>query len=394
MTQFQPQFKLIAKTFFGLEQVLANELQALGAENIEPANRAVSFTGTKEIMYKTNLHARTALRILKIITEEGKAADQQELYDTVKKIPWEEIISFNDTIAVDSTTNNSNFNNTMFVSLKVKDAIVDRIREKMNKRPSVDTDKPDIRINVHVFRETCTISLDSSGSSLHLRGYRDSAVKAPLNEVLAAGLIKLSGWDGTQNFLNPMCGSGTLLIEAVMLAKNIPAGFFRKEFAFEKWKDFNTELWEQILEDAKQNIDELHCLIEGFDSARKSIEIAKDNIKSAGLQNDIKLSFTSFEKYEPNAPGCIAIINPPYGERMVEDEISELYKMMGTRMKHFYKGYDVWIITGSKEGMHNIGLKTSRRIQVYNGGLECRFIQYQIFDGKMKDKKTIESTNE
>lgn len=378
--------KMIAKTLAGLEEVLSTELQSVGAKNIEKLNRAVAFEGSLETLYLSNYLCRTALRIL-IPIKTFQVRNQDELYREMMRIDWSQYLSATDTISIDSVANASAFTNSMFVSMKAKDAIVDQFRNKTGERPSVDTLSPDLRINIHIYKEDCTLSLDSSGNSLHKRGYRVESNKAPLNEVLGAGLVLLSGWDKKKNLIDPMCGSGTLLTEACMYAKNIPPGYFRKEFGFQRWKGiygYRPSIWSKIVEDANKKIVPLTALIKGSDSARSSVSIVKTNLKSAGIREEIDIQFCDFADTKGPEGGGVVIMNPPYGERMDKDDIGALYKSIGDTLKKEYQGYDAWIISSNKEAINNIGLKTSRRIVIYNGPLECRFLKYELYGGTRK----------
>jgi len=374
---------MVAKTLSGLEDVMVAELENLGATEVVKANRAVSFEGSMKTLYEVNYLCRTALRVLIPITT-FKVNDQQELYDEIGKIDWATYIEENDTIAVDSVANASVFTNSMFVSMKVKDAIVDQFRNKTGVRPSVYTQDPDLRINIHIYKDDCTVSLDSSGSSLHKRGYRLESNKAPLNEVLGAGLVLLSGWDKESNFVDPMCGSGTLLTEAAMYAKNIPPGYFRKTYSFMYWKGeyaYDEKLWNEIVATAEKNIVPLKAIMVGSDSAKSSIAIAKSNLKSAGVREDITIQNQLFQdSTAPDGTGVV-IMNPPYGERLDKDDVEVLYKDMGDTLKTKYQGYDAWIISSNMEAIKKIGLKASKKIVIYNGPLECRFLKYEMYRG-------------
>jgi len=383
---------MLAKTLAGLEDLLVEELTVLGAKEIVKANRAVAFEGDLELLYKSNYLCRTALRVLVPIFS-FRVRNQDELYNEISKIDWSDYLKHTDTLAIDSVANaNDAFTNTMFVSMKVKDAIADQFRNKFGARPSVDTLNPTLRVNIHIFKQDCTVSLDSSGSSLHKRGYRLDSNKAPLNEVLGAGLVLLSGWDKVSNFVDPMCGSGTLLTEACMYAKNIPPGFFRKEFAFQNWQGkygFDCALWESIKSEAKANIVPLQAKIFGSDSAKASVAIAKDNLKSAGVREEVTIQNQLFEDTKaPEGPGVV-IMNPPYGERMDKDDVTVLYKSIGDTLKSKYQGYDAWIISSNREAVNSIGLKASRRIVIYNGPLECRFLKYQMYGGTKKIRPEV-----
>jgi putative N6-adenine-specific DNA methylase len=378
------QNQLLAKTLFGLEQVLADELKAIGAEDIEILKRAVSFTGDKEIMYRSNYCCRTALRVLKPIAKFSVNSAEQ-LYDNVKRINWPQYLDLNGTFAIDETVGSSVFSHTKFVALKAKDAIADRFRMKFGRRPSVDVRNPDLRINIHIYKDDCTISLDSSGDPLYKRGYRVLTDKAPINEILAAGMILLSGWEKDCNFIDPMCGSGTILIEAAMFANNIPPGIFRS-FGFEKWNDFDKKLWEKIVQETESKKCDFKFEIVGSDRSYKAVEIARQNLKEANLQNHITLFHNSIEKQIPPKAKGIMIMNPPYGERMEVNNQIELYKKIGDSMKKNYAGYSAWLISSDFTALKHIGLRPSRKIALYNGQLECRYLRFDIYEGSKKQK--------
>ena len=379
-------FKMVAKTMAGLENVLAEELTAMGALNVEPLYRAVSFEGNKELMYKANYCCRTALRILKPITS-FVARNELSLYNNIFKIQWHEIFNINETFAIDAVTSGNYFTHSQYAALKVKDAIADEFREHFGARPSVDVEDPDLRINVHIENEKVTVSFDSSGESLHKRGYRKNVDKAPMNEVLAAGLIKLTGWQCDCNFVDCMCGSGTLPIEAAMLAMGIPAGFFRKKWGFMTWHEFDKELWQNVMLDAGAEMEEFNYEILASDRSAKAVEIARANIENAHMHYDIKLSKQDMFEMVPPEGGGIMIINPPYGERLEEKDIVTLYKGIGDALKKNFKGFEAWVISSNKDALKLIGLKPSKKIDVYNGPLECKFEKFEIFEGSYKDKK-------
>ena len=377
------EFELIAKTFMGLEPVLAKELTQLGAKNVKPGRRMVSFTGDKEMMYRANFQLHTAIRILKPI-KHFTANSADDVYNKVKEIEWEDIISKGKTFSVDSVVYSDEFRNSRFVTYKVKDAIVDYFREKTGDRPNISVSNPDIRLNIHIAEDRATLSLDSSGESLHRRGYRQESVEAPLNEVLAAGMIMMTGWHGETDFIDPMCGSGTLLIEAALIARNISPGVFRKEFAFEKWEDYDADLFDSIYnDDSKER--EFNHHIYGYDIDIKSVNTAKINVKAAGLTKDITVEEGDFANFEKPKEKSIIVMNPPYGERISTPNLLATYKMIGERLKHSFMGNEAWILSYREECFDQIGLKPSIKIPVYNGSLECEFRKYSIFDGKMRD---------
>jgi len=378
---------MVAKTQFGLEEVLAGELKALGASNVVAHNRAVSFEGSREVMYKANLHLRTALKVL-IPLEKFRATNERDLYEEIRRIRWDKYLDVDGTLAIHSSVRSDFFNHSQYVSQKAKDAIVDGFRDIYNRRPSVDLTKPDLSLDIHIFKDEVTLSLDTTAESLHRRGYRGENTLAPVNEVLAAGMIMLTGWDGKGNFVDPMCGSGTLLIEAALFARRIPPNWLRKEFGFMRWKDFDAELWKKIRAEAEANIIEGEATFYGSDKTFKAIEIARENVTRAGLDEDIRLSNKRFEEVTPPAGGGLMVMNPPYGERLPVEEITAFYKMIGDKMKKDFKGYTAWIISSNIEAMKRIGLAASKRIMLYNGSLECRYHRFELYDGTRKKEKT------
>ncbi|WP_080903037.1 THUMP domain-containing protein [Parabacteroides sp. Marseille-P3160] len=376
---------MVAKTLYGLEEVLAGELVALGANNVEIGRRMVSFTGDKELLYKANFSSRTALRILKPIYR-FKAKDADTVYKEVKKIQWENYLSLEKTFAIDSVIYSEDFNHSKFVAYRTKDAIVDYFIDTFQKRPSVRVNNPDIYINVHISHNDCTVSIDSSGESLHKRGYRVEQTEAPLNEVLAAGMILKTGWKGESNFVDPMCGSGTLLIEAAMIALNISPGIFRKSFAFEKWTDFDRELFDHIYND-ESNEREFKFKCYGSDISPAAIETAEKNVRSAGLSKYIELKVLPFQQYTDAPQPGILVTNPPYGERITTRDLMGLYTMIGERLKHVFPNYKAWILSYKDECFDKIGLHPNDKMNLLNGSLECEFRCYEIFEGKNKDYK-------
>jgi putative N6-adenine-specific DNA methylase len=376
-------FELIAKTFMGLEPVLAKELTQLGVNDVKIGRRMVSFTGDKEMMYRANFQLHTAIRILKPIRH-FKAKSADDVYEEIKKIDWTQYLGNEKTFTVDSVVFSEEFRHSKFVSYKVKDAIVDQFREKTGKRPNISVANPDIRLNIHIAEDQCTLSLDSSGESLHRRGYRQESVEAPLNEVLAAGMILMSGWKGDTDFIDPMCGSGTILIEAALIAKNMAPGLFRKEYAFEKWPDFDADLFDSIYNDESQEREFKHHIY-GYDVDIKAVNTATLNVKAAGLTNVITVKQQDFKDFTQPQEKSIIITNPPYGERISTPDLLGTYKMIGERLKHQFKGNDAWVLSYREECFDQIGLKPSIKIPLYNGSLECEFRKYQMFDGKLKD---------
>ncbi|HRG52428.1 MAG TPA: THUMP domain-containing protein [Bacteroidia bacterium] len=382
-------FKMIAKTIFGLEEILSNELQRLGARSIEVHNRAVSFTGDLGFLYKANLCLRTALRVL-VPFKTFKVSDEKSLYTAIQSINWEDYMEVTDTFAIDTVINSELFTHSQYLSQKTKDAIVDQFRAKKGERPSVDLDRPTLRINLHIFNDVATLALDSSGESLHKRGYRDKTNLAPINEVLAAGLVLLTGWDKRSNFIDPMCGSGTILIEAALIANNIPPGYFREEFGFQRWEKFmpfDEELWNTILDSSINKITNLNQTIIGGELSPNVAKKAKENCKLAKVEDVVSIRNCNMKDFEVPAGRGVVVINPPYGERMVKDNIEELYKMMGDTFKQKFAGYDCWILSSNLEAFKHVGLRPSRKITLFNGQLECKFLKYEMYSGTKKIHK-------
>ncbi|KAA9338840.1 THUMP domain-containing class I SAM-dependent RNA methyltransferase [Adhaeribacter soli] len=379
-------FQMTATTQFGLEEILAEELYQLGAKNIEVGSRAVRFLGDTKLMYEANLWCRTAVRILKPFAN-FPARDEKDLYKQVQKIDWTEYLSVDSTFAISSVVNQSTFEHSLFVSQLTKDAIADQFRDKFGKRPSVDLDNPDVRINLHMLENRVNLSLDSSGDSLHKRGYRLQTNVAPLNEILAAGIILLTGWDKKTPLYDPMCGSGTLLTEAAMIAHNIAPGLYRHDFGFTHWQDFDEELFKQVIREARQQEDPDNDVpIIGSDIDRDYVEAARNNISSAELDDYIRVKTADFKETQKPEEKGILIVNPPYNERLVNENINELYKMIGDTLKTNYQDWDAYVFTGNLEAAKNIGLKTSRRIPLYNGSIDSRLLKYELYRGSKKEK--------
>lgn len=374
---------MIAKTFMGLEKVLARELTDLGAGNVQIGRRMVSFTGDKEMMYRANFHLHTAIRILKPI-KRFKASSADDVYNGIKAVDWSEYLDEKKTFSVDSVVYSEDFRNSRFVTYKVKDAIVDQFMEKGRRRPNISVANPDLRLNIHISENNCTLSLDSSGESLHRRGYRQESVDAPLNEVLAAGMILMTGWHGETDFIDPMCGSGTLLIEAALIAQNMAPGVFRKEYAFEKWPDFDRDLFDEIYNDDSKERPFGHR-IKGYDIDIKAVNTAKLNIRAAGLTKVIDVECADFKDFTQPEEKAIIVCNPPYGERISTPNLLNTYRMIGERLKHQFQGNEAWILSYREECFEAIGLKPSLKIPVYNGSLECELRKYQMFSGKYTD---------
>lgn len=374
---------MVAKTFQGLEDVLRDELIDLGAENVELGLRMVTFEGDNELMYKANLCCRTALRILKPIVK-FTADSTDELYDKVRDLDWEQFMTVDSTFAIDSTVNSAEFTHSKFVTYRVKDAIADHFNDKYGSRPSIRLSGADIQLNVHIADNRVTISLDSSGEPLSRRGYRTTQTEAPINEALAAGIIMKTGWRGDSDFIDPMCGSGTFLIEAALIAANINPGIYRESFAFEKWPDFDEELFEEIYNDDSAER-EFAYKIYGGDIDPEAVVIARKNIKSARVDDMIEIQCKPMAEWTDNAPEGVMVTNPPYGERLKPENINLLYRSIGSTLKNYFKGWHAWIIGFRDEQFFEIGLKPSVKIPLHNGALECSLREYVLFDGRYSE---------
>lgn len=387
-------FKMTAITMAGLEGVLVDELRKLGAQDVKEGIRNVSFKGDTGFMYKANIALRTAIRILKPI-KKSKIFDEEDLYEAIQRVKWDKYIDVDGTFAIGAVVNSKNFTtNSHYISLKSKDAIADYFMHKYKKRPNVDLKYPDVKIHIHIHKEWLTISLDSSGDSLHKRGYRSATNIAPINEVLAAGLVMLSGYKGEENFIDPMCGSGTILIEAAMIANNIPANINRKHFAFENWKDYDEDLYYVIQDALLKKITSSHFKIMGFDKAPSAVSKAKQNIVNANLDEFIGVHHVNFFNSKKEVFGKTTILfNPPYGERLNID-VNEFYTKIGDTLKHNYHGSTAWLITSDMQALKNVGLRTSKRIPLKNADLDCRFVKYELYEGSKRVKKDFESDND
>lgn len=382
-------YNMLAQTLHGLEEVLEKELKVLGAMDVKKGNRAVSFRGDKGFMYKANLWLRTALRILKPIHHfRAYRLDEQELYKRLSKINWSDYMTIDDTFSIDTAVHSTHFPHTKFPALKAKDAIVDQFREKTGMRPDVNTENPDITIHLHIRENECTISLNSSGDHLYKRGYRSATNEAPLNEVLAAGMIALSEWPGHGNFIDPMCGSGTILIEAAMIGCNIPAGIHREHFGFMNWQDFDQDLWEKILDVSLNKEKNFFGKIIGYDTNARTIDKAEQNIVNALFEDIIEVHHADFfdTKKPENEYATQLVFNPPYGERLKVDT-NALYSLIGDTLKTHYQDSNAWMITSDLDALKNVGLRPSRKIKLYQGKMECRFVKYEMYKGSKKAKK-------
>ncbi|MFV0541222.1 MAG: class I SAM-dependent RNA methyltransferase [Aestuariibaculum sp.] len=378
-------FTMIAKTLFGFEDLLEKELLQLGAQDIKKGVRSVSFVGDKGFMYKTNLGLRTAIKILKPI-ESFKIKNEQDLYNKIYAMDWTPYLKPTGTLAIETTLHSDLFSHSLFISQKTKDAIVDKFRDNTGQRPNVDLKFPDLKINVHISKNHCNIALDTSGDSLHKRGYKLATNIAPINEVLAAGLVMLSGWDGQSDFMDPMCGSGTVLIEAAMIACNIPPNLMRKEFAFERWQDWDVDLFEKIEASLLSKTRDFHYRIMGFDKAPSAVKKAIENVKNANLEDFVTVRHEDFFKTQKSGNEKLHMVfNPPYGERLNID-LQGFYKSIGDTLKQSYPNTDAWFITSNLEALKHVGLRPSRKIQLYNAKLESKFVKYEIYQGSKKGK--------
>ncbi|TPV32474.1 class I SAM-dependent RNA methyltransferase [Paucihalobacter ruber] len=379
-------YKMVAKTLFGFEALLAEELKQLGAVNIVSGVRNVQFDGDKGFMYKANLALRTAIKILKPI-ESFTVKNEEDLYRKIYDIDWTPYLKSTGTLAIDATVHSNYFKHSQYISLKTKDAIVDKFRDSTGTRPNVDLRFPDMKLNVHIDEHHCTLSLDTSGESLHKRGYKLATNIAPINEVLAAGLVMLSGWDGQSDFMDPMCGSGTILIEAAMIACNIPPNLMRKEFAFERWPDWDVDLFEKIEESLLNKTREFHYKIMGYDKAPSAVMKAQENVTNAHLEEYITVKHEDFFKTQKAGDGKLHMVfNPPYGERL-DIDLEQFYANIGSTLKHGYPNTNAWLITSNLEALKFVGLRPSRKIKVMNAKLEAKFVKYEMYEGSRKAKK-------
>jgi putative N6-adenine-specific DNA methylase len=377
--------RITAKTLRGLEGLLADEVRSIGGKNVMTGTRVVHFEGNREILYKANFLSRTALRVLKPFYQ-FRARNENELYRGAYELDWAPLLSGDKTFAIDGVLNSPYFNHSGYIALKVKDAIADQFRAKTGKRPSVDTEDPDIRINLHISGDECTLLLDSSGESLHKRGYRDGSHTAPLSEVLAAGIIMLSGWDRRSPLIDPMCGSGTIPIEAALIAGNIPPGMYRDNFAFQKWPDYDDQLFRKIY-DADYPEPKEMPVIAGSDMSSQAIAIARKNSKNAFLTRKTTFRISPIDSAEPPGPDGILITNPPYGERIQPENLKALYTVMGDALKKNFTGYTAWILSSNLDALKFIGLRPEKKLILYNGPLECRLVKFPLYSGSKKEVK-------
>ena len=377
-------FYIVAKTLQGLEEILAQEIRGLGVQDIEILNRAVRFKGGLRDLYAANYRLRTALKVL-VEVETFSARNDFELYQGIQKIDWVRFMDPGMSLAVECVLFSDHFSHSQFIAQRTKDAVVDQFRDRLHKRPSVDRENPDLRISIHIQETRVNVLLDSSGASLHRRGYRAQLHQAPVNEVLAAGLLLMAGWNGQGNLVDPMCGSGTFLIEGAMIAMNIQPGTFRPNFGFEKWKNFDQDLFTDVADQIEQNTGFSHRIV-GSDKAVSSLQLARESLHRTFLDKKVELVHMPIEKFIPPENGGMMITNPPYDERLRVENINNLYRLIGDRMKQHYKGYQVWIFSGNPDAMKSIGLHPARRIPMLNGSIECTFRKYDMYEGSKKAK--------
>ncbi|MEM9885007.1 MAG: THUMP domain-containing protein [Bacteroidota bacterium] len=380
--------QLLAKTYQGLEAILGEELQALGAKKIEILHRAVRFEGNQKVLYRANYEARTALRIL-VPIRQFKTKHENHFYRKMQEIDWRQYLNLKTTFAINAVTSSKYLRHSKYLALKSKDAIVDQLRPHFDgQRPYVDTKNPDFRFNVHIAKDNlCTVSLDSSGASLYKRGYRVASVEAPMSEVLAAGMVLLTGWRGEKAFVDPMCGSGTIPIEAALIACNIPPQWKRAAFGFQKWQDFDPNLWEKIKSEAQSKIRKAAMPIVAYDQDFNAFQATSKNIDNANLKDSIRVVWKKLEKLENDLDSGILVMNPPYNERLAEADMASFYSSIGDQLKQKFTGFDAWIISSDREALKSIGLKTSRKIVLFNGPLECRFQKYELYSGSRRVKQ-------
>lgn len=379
--------KLVATTYAGIEHLLAEELLALGAKDVSTGRRMVSFKGDKALLYRANYSCRFALRMLMEI-KEFSFGTQDEYYQAVRDMPWESYLGPANSLAVQAVTSGELLPHSRYAAQLTKDAIVDRFTERMDARPTVDLERPDLWINVHIRNQDCHISLDSSGESLHKRGWRKEQGEAPLSEVMAAALVRISGWSGEGEFLDPMCGSGTIPIEAAMQALRIPAGKFRRFYGFYKWRDFDRELWQQVKADADaKTVKESDILIRGCDASWKAVKAAETNVQNAGLEERVRIEKKPFQAVFPRKPSGVIVTNPPYDERIRSRHNQQLYHDFGDVLKQRYRGYTAWVFSGDLLAIKNVGLKPMGKYVLFNGPIECRYVRFDLFEGKLEDKR-------
>jgi putative N6-adenine-specific DNA methylase len=383
--------EMVAKTLFGLEEVLGEELRSLGAGRIRLLNRAVAFSGDRELMYRANYFLRTALKVL-IPIRETELQDSSDLYNSIRAVEWEKYMQVDDTLAVEVALKSDLFSHSQFVAQKIKDAIVDQFRDKYGRRPSVDLNYPVLRINAYLHEKTLALSLDSSGEPLYRRGYRIRQGPAPLNEVLAAGLIRLSGWNETDPFVDAMCGSGTIPIEAALMAHGRAPGSLGRTYGFQKWKDFDPLTYKRVVQEGKEKVRQGRASIFASDISSEAVRLAVSHAKNARVDSKIQFTTSQFKDFLPPSPPGVLVINPPYGERIIPENINRLYTDIGDTLKARFNGFTAWIFSGNPEALKQVGLRPSRKIQMFNGQLECRFQCYTMYAGSKKSKYSQSGT--
>jgi len=378
--------KLIAKTLYGLEEVLAKELESLGAEYVQSVNRAVLFEGDSYLLYKVNYCSRIALSVL-VTVAEFRIGSSGDLYKNCLNIEWDKYLDCKDTFSVVPVVSSKIFSHTGYAGLLLKDSVADWFRTRYGKRPSINRDYPKLVLNLHISNDIVTVSLDSSAIPLFKRGYRSGQAFAPLNEVLAAGMIKLSGWNPGFSLIDPMCGSGTIPVEAGLIASGTAPGKFRSSFGFQLWKDFDVELFDKVVKDVDSQIISSSAKIYASDISEEAVRQARNNILNAGLSDLIMLQVADFKNLRPMEEDSFVFINPPYGKRIKTPGIDKLYSMIGTTLKHNFAGNTALIITSEKEALNHIGLKPKEKYLLYNGALECTFVKYEMYSGTRKKSK-------
>lgn len=382
--------EIIVKTFEGLENILEQEVRALGVTEIKHLRRAVQFEGDLELLYKANLHLRTALKVI-IPIHNFQARNEREFYKKIYNFDWHKHLKLRQTFAIDPVVRSQTFRHSQYIALKMKDAIVDKFRDKYDRRPSIDREQPDVKINLYIHENQCHLSIDSSGESLHRRGFRRSDHRAPINEALAAAMILSTGWKGEVPFYDPMCGTGTIAIEAAMIAQNQAPNFYRREFSFMRWDNYDEMLWTRIKQAAKKEFKESPVTVFASDESQRAIRVAKDAMKLAGVDDTIELDTVAFEDKKPTTDSGILVFNPPYGRRMEVDDINALYREIGDHLKQNFQNFDAWIISGNKDALKSIGLRTSKKLTLYNGAIECKFHKYEMYRGTKKTRPPKEN---
>jgi putative N6-adenine-specific DNA methylase len=378
--------KFIAKTLYGLEKVLAKELISLGASDVEEVNRAVTFRGDMKLLYIVNYCSRTALSVLMQVAD-FRISSKEDLYKRGSLIGWDQFLDTDDTFSIVPVVNSRHFTHTGYPGLILKDAIADYFRSRSGRRPSVDSVDPRVLINLHISNDTVTVSIDSSVIPLFKRGYRQEQAVAPLNEVLAAGILLLSGWNASAPLKDPMCGSGTIPIEAGLIACNIPPGRLRQFFGFQRWKDYDEELFRSVKKEADEKIIPSPVSISGSDISENVLLQAKANVEKAGLKDLITLEVADFKDLKAGEEHSFLFLNPPYGERLMPEETDSLYSMIGTTLKHNFPGTTAWLITSNRESLKKVGLKPGAKQTLFNGALECILLKYEMYSGTKKQDK-------